>query len=502
MTPETAMNPVYGYLAATAPELILFGGALLILLVDFIVPSQRDRFPILAAATALIALRYALFTLEGPHAPAFAGALAVDAWTAVFRVLVCGVAAFAALLALPRGRLAPPSPLDPGARGVHGGDAAILILVSAAGMSLMAASRDYIVTLLAMEIMSLAIYPLIALARTRHGFEAATKYFLMGAVGSAVMLLGISFLYGVTGTTRYVPLQPLEGRALLGFVLVLTGFLFKLAAVPFHAWLLDAYEAAPASLGAFMAAGVKAAAAAGAGRFLFLVLFPQSSATPEVVRSLIAISAATLFLGNAGALFQSNIARLLGYSAIAHTGFLLMGLAASAQTGNPFGLSSLVFYVATYAPAAVGAFAVVGLAESASADRAYPLSTGVRDLGLLKGLWRHHPWTAAAFTVCIASLAGLPPTAGFWGKLEIFRAGFQAGQIGLLAIAILNSLLAAYYYIKLVKSAFTDEPARLIPGDPARSGVALAAAAIVLGMGLLPGGFLLAAFQAALRLAG
>lgn len=502
MIDDMVINPVFTYLVATAPELVLLGCALLLMLADFLVPSQRDRFPMLAASGAAVALWLSWHSYAGPHMSVYGGAIAVDEWTAIFRMIACLSAIATLLLALPRGFLAPPASSDAPSRSVRGGDFAILILLSTAGMCLMAASRDYLVTVLAMEIMSLAIYPLITLARTRSSLEAATKYFLMGAVGSAIMLFGVSFLFGVTGTTRYVPLSPLEGRTLFGFLLVAVGFFFKLAVVPFHAWLLDAYEAAPASLGAFMAAGVKAAAVGAFGRLLFLVVFPQPLATPELIRAVIALSAITLFLGNAGALLQTNIARLLAYSAIAHTGFIMMGAAATVQTGKPVGLSAMLVYVLAYTPAALGAFAVVALVESASADKSHPLSSGGRDINLLKGLFRHHPFTAIAFAICAASLAGLPPTAGFWAKFEIFRASFQAGHLGLLAIALINSLLAAYYYIRLVRAAFTDHETRIAAPAVFPSLVVMVAAVLILIIGLLPGSFLLAAATAAIKLVG
>jgi NADH-quinone oxidoreductase subunit N len=448
-------------LIAALPELTVLGVALAVMLFNFVIPRHRARFPLLAAGGLFAAILLSLQNLSGPFAgPVFAGAAVFDGWTALFRILFYGAALCALLQALPANvgrRASDAKPVDDTEAGRHADDYAALVLLSAVGMSVMAASRDFLVTVIGLELMSLSIYPLLVLAGSTKGHEAASKYFLMGAVASAIMLFGLSFLFSGSGTTRYDGVVLHDTRSLLGFTLFLIGLFFKIAAVPFHSWMPDVYEATPAPLGGFMASGVKAAAFAAMGRLLLVSIaglgidlpFP-----PQLVQILMGLSAATLFMGNAAALMQSDIGRLLGYSAIAHTGFILMGAAASAQVGGPFGILAIAVYLVAYAPAAIGAFAALGSIEWGEGSRPDPLSTGNRHASRLRGLFHRHPVQAVALAIVLASFAGLPPTAGFWAKLNIFIASYQAGHIGLLAVALLNSLLAAVYYVRLIRETF------------------------------------------------
>lgn len=455
------------------PEIILCVSAIFIMIADFIVPRQRERFSVLGAAGAAIALFYSIASLKrslvatapiiafgGEFMPGIpiGGVIVIDVWTDLFRV-ASQVIAIIVLLLYAREKSKSTT-----------GEFSILILLSTIGISTMAASADFIVTVLGLEIMSLALYPLIAMPRTRQTFEAAVKYFLMGAVASAVMLFGISFIFGVTGYTRYVLLNIDSDQMHIGLMLFFAGLFFKIAAVPFQAWLPDVYETTPAPLGGFMAAGVKIAGFAAIAR-------PLASANPSsqnFVVILIILCALTLLFGNLGALFQKNIARLIGYSAIAHTGFLLMGIAATAQSGNVMGINAVAFYLLTYAPAALGAFIVIGM----MGDK--------RDVSDLDGLFERNPVAALALMVIMASMAGLPPTAGFWAKFEIFYASYDVGQTGLLLVAVVNSLLAAYYYVRVIKAIFSRGESTHAPRELLSSSLLVVCALSLLLVGIFP----------------
>ncbi len=483
-------------LTAFAPEMILLLTALLVILFDFIAPGQRVRFPLLGAAGALIALAFVMENSLRGEAHAFAGAVAFDEWTRALRILSIGAAALALLQSTP-GNFGGAKPEEERDGSRREGEFTVLVLLSTLGACVLGASRDLVVSVVALEIMSLGLYPILAVNGSRRGLEAAVKYFLMGAVASAVMLFGASFLFGETGTTRYAAIDGFNARVTVGLVLFVAGLLFKAAVAPFHAWILDVYEATPASTGGFMAVAVKAAAFAALGR----LLVHAAAAPPEIVIALVALSALTLFVGSAGALFQSDLARLAGYSAVAHTGFILMGVAASVQVTRVDGFAAVVTYLVGYAPAAIGLFAVAGMIERPEAGQGGFARSGPRPVVALRGLFRRKPLVAVSLAVCMASLAGIPPCAGFWGKFHVFLATYQAGRIGLLAVAVVNSLVAAVVYVRVIREAFSagdDEPARF---SPASLIVLLFCAVLVLVLGLMPGAMIELATTAAAGLA-
>lgn len=485
------MTPDDSSMALFLPELIMLGAALLLMIADFFVPRQRERFPLLASAASLVALLQAAYSIQGPYGAGFGGAVAADMWTGVFR-LIAYFSAFAALLLMMRHQ----SGRTGSAWSADAGETAILILLSSIGVVVMAASRDLLVTVLGLEVMSLAMYPILTLPGRRANDEAAVKYFLMGSVASAVMLFGLSFLLRETGTTRYMALPQAGTFKLVGVTLFFAGLLFKMAAVPFHAWLPDVYEATPSQAGGFMAAALKAAAFAALGRLLVFTM----PANPVTAKIFIALSVATMLMGNTSALMQSNLGRLLGYSALAHTGFLLMGIASSAQQRSPLGLAAIVVYLLGYAPAVIGIFALLGIGER-EADIAGRLNAEpARAISDLNGLFRRSPASALGLTVLLASLAGIPPTAGFWGKLEIFYASFDAGQIGLLAVAGLNALIAAYYYVRVIRETFADAGFEKGPVPSGIRFVVVLCSLLVLALGILPDMMIKLATLAALAL--
>jgi NADH-quinone oxidoreductase subunit N len=358
-----------------------------------------------------------------------------------------------------------------------------LVLFSIVGMMMMATATDLLVIFVALEILSLAVYVLTGIRREdQAGTEAAFKYFLLGAISSAFFLYGIAFTYGVTHSTRlsaisqYLSAQSMtaEPMVLIALGLLLVGFAFKISAVPFHMWTPDAYEGAPAIVTGFMSTGVKAAAFAAFAR-VFLSAFEPFKAEWAPVVAIIAI--ATMVLGTVVGVAQSNLKRMLAYSSIAHGGYLLVGLVAANQVGK----AAILFYLLAYSVTNLAAFGVIAL-------------LGVRDKGNdslrdYAGLWHTRPALAALMTVCLLSLGGLPPTAGFIGKWYIFSAAVSAGYYGLAIIGVLTSVISVFFYLRVVVMMYMAER----EGEPLQvriTGVGMAALAVSIAaifyLGVLP----------------
>ncbi len=367
--------------------------------------------------------------------------------------------------------------------GLPGGECYALMLFALAGMMLMAMATDLLVIFLALEVMSLAVYVLTGIRRdSPAATEAAFKYFLLGAFASAFFLYGIAFAYGVTGTTRLDRIgsliaaqamapTPME-RLAMGLLLV--GFLFKVAAVPFHMWTPDAYEGAPPSVTGFMSTGVKAAAFAAFARVFLSALEPLRADWGVVLWG---VAVATMVLGTVVGLAQSNIKRMLAYSSIAHGGYLLVALVSANETGK----GALLFYLLTYAVTNLGAFGIIGLLES----RERPCDH-IRDYA---GLWGRHPGLAALLTVFLLSLGGFPPFGGFIAKWYVFTAAIETGHVWLAIIGVLTSVVSVFFYLRVVVMMYMTpeaEPLRLLP-IPRVAGAALVVSAIlVLYLGVLP----------------
>ncbi|MCC7123758.1 MAG: NADH-quinone oxidoreductase subunit N [Acidobacteria bacterium] len=358
-----------------------------------------------------------------------------------------------------------------------------VLLFALVGMMLMAQATDLLLVFLALETMSIAVYVLTGLRReVMQSTEAAFKYFLLGAFASSFFLYGIAFLYGVTGSTSLdrigtvIAAQSMSGNPmiLLGVGLLLVGFAFKIAAVPFHMWSPDAYEGAPAVVTGFMSTGVKAAALASFARVFLSALEPMIADWSPV---LWVIAAATMIVGTVVGVAQTSLKRMLAYSSIAHGGYLLLGILA----GSDVGKASILFYLAAYALTNLGAFGVIallGTRERANDD--------LRDYA---GLWHSHPALATLMTFFLLSLGGFPPTAGFIAKWYVFSAAVGAGYYGLAIIGFLSSVVSVYFYLRIVVMMYMSErDARPIPAPI--TGVAMAGLAVslagVLYLGVLP----------------
>jgi NADH-quinone oxidoreductase subunit N len=373
---------------------------------------------------------------------------------------------------------------DPGGAEVGSGEYYALALFSTAGMVAMAAANDLVVIFLALEVMSIGVYVLAGVRRNEtRSSEAALKYFLLGAFAAGFLLFGIALIYGATGTTR---LEAIAARVasgvgepsqfvLLGAGLLLVGFAFKVAAVPFHVWTPDVYEGAPTPITALMAVGVKAAAFAALVR-VFGATFGHLAG--EWKGLLWAIAAATMTVGNLLAISQKNVKRMLAYSSIAHAGYALIGLVAgTAEAG-----SALLFYLLAYAAMNLGAFAVVVALGRVGEPN--------EEISCYAGLAGRRPLLAAAMAVFLLSLAGVPPLAGFAAKFYVFGAAVQAGYVGLAVVGVLNSLVSAYYYLWVIVQMYMYEgevePVPLRERPYLATTIGLAFAATVL-FGIFPG---------------
>jgi NADH-quinone oxidoreductase subunit N len=358
-----------------------------------------------------------------------------------------------------------------------------LLLFSMVGMMLMVQATDLLLMFLALETMSIAVYVLTGIRRDQPGStEAAFKYFLLGAFASSFFLYGIAFIYGLTGSTSLdrigsvMAAQSMSGNPmiLLAVGLLLVGFGFKVAAVPFHMWSPDAYEGAPAVVTGFMSTGVKAAAIAAFARVFLTALEPMISEWAPV---LWVVAAATMIVGTVLGVAQTSLKRMLAYSSIAHGGYLLVGLVA----GNDVGKAAILFYLAAYALTNLGAFGIIallGARERANDD--------LRDYA---GLWNSHPGLATLMTIFLLSLGGFPPTAGFIAKWYVFSAAVGAGYYGLAIIGVLSSVVSVFFYLRIVVMMYMSErDARPVPAPVttmALTALGLAVAG-VLYLGVLP----------------
>jgi NADH-quinone oxidoreductase subunit N len=422
------------------------------------------------------ALVVSLFHWGGPAA-SFQTMLALDDFALFFNLVFCAATALVLLLSVDYLRR----------QQAEFGEYYVLVLFAALGMMLMAGAADLLVVFLGLELMSVSLYVLAGFFRRRaQGNEAALKYFLLGAFASGFFLYGIALLYGATGTTNLVRLgqalaSPGAARdplVLAGLALLLVGFGFKASAVPFHQWVPDVYEGAPTAVAALIATGSKAAAFAALLRVLVALRVLQGDWTAL----LWTLAVLTMTVGNVVALVQSNVKRLLAYSSVAHVGYMLVAVAAGVALGTPV----VLFYLVVYSVATVGAFGVILLLEKGE--------PGAREealaLDAYAGLGARHPGLALLLTLFLLALMGMPPTAGFVGKLYIFSAAVGRGFVGLAVIAVLNSVVGVYYYLRLVVYMYMREPegAPVRAVCPPAAGLALAVCGwLTLQLGLWPG---------------
>ncbi|RMH95189.1 MAG: NADH-quinone oxidoreductase subunit N [Calditrichaeota bacterium] len=359
-----------------------------------------------------------------------------------------------------------------------------LVLFSTVGMMLMGMAESLMIIFLGLETMSIALYVLAAFRRfNRRSLEAGLKYFLLGAFATGFLLYGIALLYGSAGTTNLADLTKyfetnlldLDVLALIGLALIIIGFAFKVALVPFHMWTPDVYQGAPIPVTAYMAVGAKAAGFAAILRVIYQAAGPIAFQWTQVLWVLAVL---TMTVGNIIALAQNDIKRMLAYSSIAHAGYILMGVIAA----NDLTVTSVVFYLIVYLFMNVGAFAVAEIVGGEGESRV--------QIQHFAGLGKTHPFLGIAMTVFMFSLAGFPPTGGFMGKLNLFSAALQSGFIWLVIFGAINTLLSVYYYIGVVIAMYMKEPDETHTVAPVWPGMGLVIAISVVGtflLGILPG---------------
>jgi NADH-quinone oxidoreductase subunit N len=332
----------------------------------------------------------------------------------------------------------------------------VLILFSALGMAIMVSATDLMTLYIGLELQSLAAYVLAAFLRTDdRSAEAGLKYFVLGALASGILLFGMSLVYGFTGTTDFDGIRAaltgdMATGALFGIVFVLAGLAFKISAVPFHMWTPDVYEGAPTPVTMFFASAPKVAAVALTARVALDAFGVQTAAWQQVV---IFAALASIVVGALGAIGQGNVKRLLAYSSINNVGFILIGLAAA----TPEGASAMMVYLAIYVAMTVGSFVAVLMLKTADGEPVEAISD-------IAGLSRTKPLLALCLAMLMFSLAGIPPLFGFWGKFVVFQAAVQADLVALAAIGIAASVIGAFYYIKIVKIMYFDDPAEVVQG--------------------------------------
>jgi NADH-quinone oxidoreductase subunit N len=468
------------------PETVVVITALAVLAVDLLALREqpvRLRFGLGAAIAGLGCVLAILFALgRHEHANLFNGMFVVDSLTNVVKAAILGLTIFTAVLS------------TSSKFTEHVGEYLALILLATVGMMFLVSTEDLLMIFIALELLSLSLYVLTAFnKRNIKSAEAALKYFLFGGMAAAFTLFGLSLLYGMSGSTNLPEIaKGLAGKGLdplliVAIVTTVVGFGFKVAAVPFHLWAPDAYEGAPTPSAAFIATGSKVAS--------FFILFkvmsigfkadelgvPAGNAgwrafSAGWVPTIAVVAVFSMILGNLTAIAQSSVKRLLAYSAIAHAGYMLLGVLANTETSQ----ESLLFYVITYAVTTLGAFGVVQVVEDA---------TGSDSIASFAGLSRRAPVLSLCLLVFLLSLGGIPPLAGFIGKFFVFSAvvGAEAKHLGLLWLVILAIAMSAvsfYYYLRVLKAAYvTDAPAGTEPiRIPAVTLMALIVLAALVGL--------------------
>jgi len=456
--------------------------AIVVILLDLFINQKRAL--VIVSLSGLVIAGGVSVAMWGGNFPAiFNNMLAVDNFALFFKLLFLGIAFLVILASIDY--------VSKFAR--FQGEYYALVLLSTLGMMLMAATADLISIYISLELTSISLYALVGFLKDKKSTEASLKYLLLGAVASAVLLYGMALIFGFTGKTQLgeiaqviqaMPMPALlaSPALILGIVLLIAGFGFKIAAVPFQMWVPDVYEGAPTPITAYLSVASKAA-----GFAIILRVFFSAFGLPEWLSLnwgiIFAILAAVgMTLGNIVAIPQTNIKRMLGYSSIAQAGYLLVGLATMgfSPVADILGRSSILFFLAAYALTNMGAFiAIIAISNKLNSDLIEDYS----------GMGKRAPLLALALTLCLISLIGIPPAAGFMAKFYIFSAAVQHNLLWLVIIAVLNSVISAYYYLRVVKVMWLGEAAskEKVPSSGAlRLALSLSCLGVLL-LGIIPG---------------
>lgn len=427
--------------AAALPEIVLAVLAMALLMFGVFRKGDNADQVTIGAVISLALVAALVIWGGGGKAQAFGGAFVVDTFGRVMKVLMLFGSAVAIILSVHFMKR------DRSQRFEY----PVLIMLSAVGMMMMISANNLIALYMGLELQSLALYVVAAINRdSARASEAGLKYFVLGALSSGMLLYGASLVYGFTGSTAFPQIAEAlashgAGLGLIfGLVFIVAGLAFKVSAVPFHMWTPDVYEGAPTPVAAFFAAAPKVAAMA---LFIRVMVTPFASIVADWQQILIFVAIASMVLGAFAAIGQSNIKRLLAYSSIGHMGYALVGLAA----GTPEGVQGVVVYMIIYMIMTLGVFACV-IAMRRKGNH-------VEEISDLAGLARNHKGLAFVFAMLMFSLAGIPPLAGFFGKYFVFLAAMKAGLYALAVIGVVASVVGAYYYLRIVKIIYFDEPA-------------------------------------------
>lgn len=428
-------------LIALAPVLVLTVFAMGVLLLDLFAGKNKTLLAFVSLVGLLMTALAAFAKIDLP-AHSFNNSYIVDHLSVFFIIIFTISSALAILLSIDFNKR----------EGIKAGEYYSLILFCTVGMILLASSTDLIMIFLGIEIVSICLYVLAGIRRDDiKSNEAALKYFLLGAFATGFLLYGMALMYGATGTTNLLKITELiqsgdvnsQPLMLMGVVFLVIGFGFKVASVPFHMWAPDVYQGAPSPVTAFMAVGPKAAAFAAFFR-IFAETLPEISSSWETL--IYTISVLTMFVGNLGAIMQTNIKRLLAYSSISHVGYILIAILAKDSLGS----ASLLFYMLAYTFVIFGAFGIIIIMGRKGDENL--------ELEGYSGLGFKHPMLALSMTIFLLSLGGLPPFAGFMAKFYIFSAAIKEGYLILVVIAVLNSAISFYYYLKVIVFMYMKEP--------------------------------------------
>ena len=458
------------------PEMFVLGMALLILVIDVFLPqARRDITYGLVQATLVIAA-ILTFVLASPETQiTFSGTFVADPMSDILKLSIYIVTFFVFLYARPY-------LIE---RDIYHGEFYVLGLFAVLGMMIMVSAHNFLTLYLGLELLALSSYALVAFWRSSsRATEAAMKYFILGALASGLLLYGLSMIYGMTGSLDIAEVaaalqvrdEGINVPLVFGLVFVVVAVAFKLGAVPFHMWVPDVYDGAPTAVTLFIATAPKIAGFALLVRLLVEAMGPLHS---DWQGMLLILAVLSLTLGNVIAIAQTSLKRMFAYSTIAHVGFLLMGILAGPDTS---GFAAAMFYIMVYAATAAGGFGMIILLSG----RGYEAD----QLDDFKGLARRHPWYGFIMLLLLFSMAGVPPTVGFFAKLAVIQAAVQAGFVWLAVYAVIFSIIGAFYYLRVVKLMFFDEPVgERAPID--RGGVFATALSVnglaVLVFGIFPG---------------
>jgi NADH-quinone oxidoreductase subunit N len=459
------------------PELSLAVFAVIVILLDLVI-QRKGWLVVISIVGIVVSAGFTLAMWGGSSQAIFNNMLAVDNFALFFKLLFLGIAILVIL-----------SSVDYVSKFARfQGEYYALVLISTLGMMLMAATAELISIYIALELTSISLYVLVGFLKDSKSSEASLKYMLLGAVASAVLLYGMALVFGFTGKTQLseiaqvIQTTSFSPALILGIVLMIAGFGFKIAAIPFHMWVPDVYEGAPTPITAYLSVASKAA-----GFAIILRVFYSAFGLPAWLSldwgvTIAVLAAIGMTVGNVAAIPQTNIKRMLGYSSIAQAGYLMVGLATVgfSPAADILGRSGVLFFLASYALTNLGAFiAIIAISNKIGSDQIQDFS----------GMFKRAPLLALALTLCLISLIGMPPAAGFMAKFYIFSAAVQHNLLWLVVIAVINSVISAYYYLRVVKVMWFGEPSSTekVPSSGAlRVALALSCLGVLL-LGIIPG---------------